>query len=379
MKKQIRIGIDARLYYQTGVGRYIRNLISELSRIPTPHEFYVYLRKKEFDEFVPPSHQFVKRLVDLPWHGVKEQVIFPRVLKRDGIDVAHFPYFNVPVFYTGPYLLTIHDLIIDHFNTGRASTLPYPLYRLKRFGYQISLSQGIRNADRITTISETTKKEVMDHYGVKSSKIHVTYDALDEHFKSLVQSPENAKPIFSFPYILYVGNAYPHKNLERLLNSFKTLIGKHRIKLILAGDDSFFYPRLARYAAKLSLTDSVIFYGMANDLQLLSLYKHARILVFPSLMEGFGLPTFEALACDTLPVVSDIPVFREIWQNDLSCFDPFSVSDMTEKLSDALNLSGKDYKEKVNHAKRKLSQFSFKDTAQQTLRLYEDIADTQKR
>ncbi|OGG16276.1 hypothetical protein A3D77_02340 [Candidatus Gottesmanbacteria bacterium RIFCSPHIGHO2_02_FULL_39_11] len=370
----MRIGIDSRLYYQTGVGRYIRNLILELSKIPSGNEYYIYLRKKEFEEFVPPSSQFVKRLVDLPWHGVKEQIVIPSVLKKDKVTVAHFPYFNVPIFYRGRYLLTIHDLILDHFNTGRASTLAYPLYRLKRFGYQVSLSQGIRNASFITTISETTKKEVMDHYGVNPSKIEVTYDALDEHFKSLVSSQKNVKPIFSMPYILYVGNAYPHKNLEKLLEAFKLLIKNKKIKLVLAGDDSFFYPRLSHFAQKLSLQDSVIFYGLANDSQLLSLYKYAKLLVFPSLMEGFGLPTFEALSCGVLPVVSDIPVFREIWKGDLLYFDPSKKESMAQVLKNALSLKDEEYKKRVIQAKKNIDRFSFKKTAHQTLKIYQQIA-----
>lgn len=372
----MRIGIDARLYYQTGVGRYIRNLIGELSKIPSDFEFYIYLRKKEFDEFKSPSSQFIKKLVDLPWHGVKEQIVIPSILRKDKIDVAHFPYFNVPVFYNRPYLLTIHDLILDHFNSGRASTLPYPLYRLKRFGYQISLSQGIRNASRITTISETTKKEVIEHYSVLPSKIEVTYDALDKNFKTLVLSQKNVRPIFSSPYILYVGNAYPHKNLEKLLEAFQLLSSGQKIKLVLAGDDPFFYPRLSRVAAKLSLQDRVIFYGFANDTQLLSLYKYAKLLVFPSLMEGFGLPTFEALSCDILPVVSDIPVFREIWKDDLLYFDPEKKESIIRALHNALNLGGAEYKNKVSKAKKNIDRFSFASTAEKTLKIYQQIADS---
>ncbi|MBM3283223.1 glycosyltransferase family 4 protein [Candidatus Gottesmanbacteria bacterium] len=368
----MRIGIDARLYRQTGVGRYLRNLIAELTMVDDRNEYIVYFRREEFNDFVPPNKRWVKKIVDLPWHTLKEQLIFPIILQKDELHIAHFPYFNVPIFYPGKYLLTVHDLIIDHFDTGRASTLPTLLYKVKRLGYKLSITSGIKRACAITAISETTKQELIDHYNVSSDRITVTYDALDNNFKKVAKtcSPIN---YFNVPYILYVGNAYPHKNLERLFQAFRIIRNKKRIKLVLAGEDNYFYPRLKRYASKLGLEKKVVFFGNANDIQLVNLYTYSECLVFPSLMEGFGLPNFEALYCNCLPVISDITAFREIWTEKLPYFNPYDSKNIADKILEVLALTANRYRKRVEEAKKRIYAFNWRSTTLETLRIYNKI------
>lgn len=373
----MRIGIDARLYTQTGVGRYIRNLISELSILDKENEYYIYLRKKEFIEFKEPHKKWHKKLLDVPWHTIEEQISVPYTLFSDHLDVAHFPYFNVPVLYPKKYLLTVHDLIVDHFDTGRASTLPTPFYKMKRFGYHIATQLGAKRASHITAISETTREELLNHYSVPLDKITLTYDALDTHFLDLIKKRKPQKK-FSFPYILYVGNAYPHKNLERLLTAFSLIVKKRKVKLVLAGDDSYFYPKLKTYVERLGIANTVIFFGTANDAELIDLYSFSSCLVFPSLMEGFGLPNLEALACNVLPVISDIPVFREIWGDVLPIFNPNDEKSIAREILSIFILSQAEYKRKVAQAKKTIMRFSWQVTAIETLRIYTQIVHDNK-
>lgn len=368
----MRIGIDARLYTQTGVGRYLKNLISELAIFDRENEYIVYLRSQEYDEVKISGNRWKKIKVDIPWHTIREQISLPQILLKDNLDVVHFPYFNVPIFYPKKYLLTIHDLIVDHFDTGRASTLPRPLYFIKRMGYKTSLTQGIKRASWITAISNTTKKEIIDHYGVSEDKITVTFDALDTKFMETAKK-QKAKNYYDCPYILYVGNAYPHKNLERLIKAFKLLQKKEKVKLILAGDDKYFYPRTKKYAENLGIGNKVIFFGEADDRELVNLYSHCRCLVFPSLMEGFGLPNLEVIACGKLPVMSDIPVFHEIWGDSVNYFDPYNEGDIAAKILSTINLPKSDYQEKVENLKKHLDDFSWKKTAEETLLIYNRI------
>lgn len=368
----MRIGIDARLYTQTGVGRYIRNLIAQLGILDDVNEYFVYLRGEEFPFFTPPNKRWKKRLLDIPWHTLTEQLLVPQILKRDELEVAHFPYFNVPILYNKKYLLTIHDLIINHFNTGKASTLPQPFYKAKRFGYQIATSVGIKNATFITAISQATKSELIDHYRIDLTKIKVTYDAVDSNFLKVAKT-HKAQNYYNFPYILYVGNAYPHKNLEKLILAFKVILKNTKIKLVLVGDDEYFYPRLQDFSKYLGISDNIVFFGNADDKQLVDLYSYTRCLVFPSLMEGFGLPNLEALVCNKLPVISDIPVFHEIWGNRLDYFDPNDVKKMAESILMVLHLSPKIYQRKVQEAKKRVEDFSWNNTAYQTLKIYKQI------
>lgn len=359
------------MFSQTGVGRYIRNLLRELSKINKKDEFYIYLNNPEYQNFQEPSSKWHKVLLDLSWHSIQEQIFIPMRFMQDKLDVVHFPYFNVPIFYPGRYLLTIHDLIVDHYDTGRASTLPIVLYKLKRLAYHIITRIGVRRASYITVISQTTKREVADHYG-KNTPIILTYDAIDSHFTELVNS-HTPKKYYDFDYILYVGNAYPHKNLERLVEAFALIKKDKKIKLILAGNDEFFYPRLNNYVIRRRLQDDILFFGNADDEQLIGLYFFAKCLVFPSLMEGFGLPNLEAVNCGCIPVVSSIPVFKEIWSDILPMFDPYDISQMGSMIIKTINMNPAEKILILEKAKRIASRFAWKKTAHITSDIYQKI------
>lgn len=368
----MRIGIDARLYNQTGVGRYISNLINHLAIFDNHNQYFIYLRKKEFSSFNPPNKRWQKRLLDISWHTAMEQLAVPKILATDKLDVTHFPYFNVPLLYKGKYLLTIHDLIIDHFDTGRASTQPLFFYKIKRLGYKVVTTFGIRKASHVIAISQTTKQEIINHYHVDPAKITVTYDATDERFLKIIKR-EKPHNYYNFPYLIYVGNAYPHKNLERLCQAYKIISQKKKIKLVLVGEDDYFYSRLQNYVANIGLKGEVIFFGKADDRELHNLYSHATCLVFPSLMEGFGMPNLESLFCGRMPVVSDIPAFREVWGKQLFYFNPFDIEDMAKTILKILDLPKGEYQKMVNQAKKRMNNFSWEKTAKQTLIIYEKI------
>ncbi|OGF99774.1 hypothetical protein A2Y99_02315, partial [Candidatus Gottesmanbacteria bacterium RBG_13_37_7] len=264
----MRIGIDGRLYAQTGVGRFIRNLIQSLTEIDKENQYVVFLRPEEARYFIPANSRWKKKIIDVPWHTCKEQMIYSSIILKENIDLMHFPYFSLPVFYPKKYLLTIHDLIIDHFTTGKASTLPFFYYRLKRIGYKEITKRAIRNSSWITAISETTKKEIIDHYHKSSSQITVAYDALDENFRKEVKK-RNHKKYFPFKYLLYVGNAYPHKNLDNMLQAcLKLRKINPGIKLVLVGEIDYFYQRLKKTVEQLNLEKEIVFFGPANDREL---------------------------------------------------------------------------------------------------------------
>lgn len=347
----MKIGIDARLINETGVGRYIRNLIRELVRIDITNRYIVFVRD---DSWNPPNERWEKRIVDIPWHSISEQLIFPWFLVKEHLDLVHIPYFNVPIFYPGKFIVTIHDLTILHFDTGKATTLPLPLYKLRRLGYYLALAIGLRRAHKIIAVSQTTKQEIIDHFRIDPDKIVVTYEAVDEKVKNQKSKVKSLKRIIADPYFLYVGNAYPHKNLETLLHAFQ----ENTTKLVLVGKIDFFYERLKKNI----VNRNVIFFGQANDEQLINLYTHASALVFPSLMEGFGLPALEALSLGCPVIVSDIPVFHEILGDQATYFNPHDPEDIAQKL--ARNV--------VRPKKVVLDGYSWSKLASDTLAVYEN-------
>ena len=370
----MRIGIDARLIHETGVGRYIRNLISELASIPSSHTFVVFLTPSAYDSFQLPGIQWEKRCVDIHWHTLKEQLQMPRIFLREHLDLVHIPYFNVPIFYPKPYIVTIHDLTILHIHTGKATTLPLPLYWLRRLGYFLIIRIGIRHARHVIAVSEQTKQDIIRYVHADPSKIFVTYEGVEEHMLSLNTKKQSIR-LVKAPYFLYVGNAYPHKNLEFLIRAFGLYCKKETKiphQLVLVGKDDFFYARLKTWVATLPYANHIRFFGPADDTTLANLYIHATAFVFPSHMEGFGLPALEAISFFCPLICSDIPVFRELFDTIPTYINPRDTNQLRDVLSDAATHGGKTIS--VTDHDRLLKRFNWKHMAKETMELYEKNA-----
>jgi len=364
----MRIGFDARLVNETGVGRYIKNLLINLAKINKHDEFLVFTGSRELKYLPNLPSSFIKIALDVRWHSLTEQLWLPFILGKYKLDLVHFPYFSLPVFYQGRFVVTVHDLIIDHETTGRASRWPYPVYMLKKSAYRMLMRRALSKAEHVFAISEATAGEIKVHYGEARDKISVTYDALDENFLKTLNNAENTSVYLprGKPYLIYVGNAYPHKNLEKLVLLFPQIEREHQVRLILVGNDDFFYPRLKRLAKDAGAGKSVIFFGKADDAELAALYRQAEGFISPALMEGFGLPLLEAVAAGCLPVVSDIPAFSEIWGDALIYFDPNESKSIRKAIAFFLTLSRKEKNTRLSGAKERSRRFSWEKTARDT-------------
>ncbi len=365
----MKIGIDARLIHETGVGRYVRNLIAQLGKTDQTNTYVVFLRKAAYQSFTPPNVHWQKRLADVQWHSVTEQLFMPAIYWQEHLDLLHVPYFNVPLFYFGKFVVTIHDLTILHFDTGKASTLPYVFYKLKRIGYHLELMKALFWAEKIIAVSEVTKTEITDHFDILRENIEVTHEGIDKELFTQSSPKREIKE----PYFLYVGNAYPHKNLEILIESFASLITDYRLpitpRLVLVGKDDFFYRRLRETEKVKLLGDKIVFKTVVSDSVLSVLYRFAQASVFPSVMEGFGLPPLEALSLGCPVIVADIPVFHELLGAASIYFDPHDTRVLTNHLKSALGvLRTKSFTQK---ARAIVSKYSWQKMARETLSVYE--------
>ncbi len=168
-------------------------------------------------------------------------------------------------------------------------------------------------------------------------------------------------------HFLYIGNAYPHKNLEFLIDVFDTLPSE---KLILVGKEDYFYKRLKRRVKKMRLEDRIIFQGEVSDSQLSLFYQKAKALIIPSLIEGFGLPALEAMANGCLVLASSIPTLREVCADAALYFDPKNKENLKEKILDVSNTPEK-FEKIIELGIRRSNEFSWKKTAEETLKVYE--------
>lgn len=374
----MRIGIDARFLGPegTGIGRYVDRLIENLEKIDKNNYYIVFLRKANWHLFNSRSENFSKVLCDAHWYTLKEQLILPLVAGRAKLDLLHIPHFNIPVAYRGKMIVTIHDLTKSEFKDQSSTTHNRGIYQLKHFFYEKVVSLAVRKASHILTPSEYVKKKLQEHLKVDAEKVTVTYEAADPKFSQWREKPlsegQKRQVLYKYnirePFLIYVGNAFPFKNLDRLLEAMKSL--DPEIKLINPSVRTVFYERLASKVHRLGLEHRVVLPGYVPDEDLSVLYRSASVYVLPSLSEGFGLPALEAMASGLAVACSDIPVLREVCDEAAAFFDPYSPKSLASVINKVLR--EKELREDlISKGLERVKDFSWEETAKKTLKVYE--------
>jgi len=393
----MKIGIDARFYGPTGkgLGRYTQEVVDNIIKITSDDspnfderviDYVIFLNPDNFDEFNVDKSNVKKVKLTSAWYSWSEQFTLPYYLWREHLDLIHFPHFNVPIFTPSKFVVTIHDLILTHFPTTRATTHNHIWYYFKNFAYRLVILVALKRSERIITVSEFTKQDIIKQFHIKPSKIVVTYEGvanLSASRDSLFVAKLNNQEIlmqYHIPhnFLLYVGNAYPHKNLNTLLKVFAQLHNEHpELRLVLVGKIDYFYKRVQEEARVLNLwqegnvNSPVIFPGYVPDAQLEILYAEARVYVFPSLYEGFGLPPLEAMAQGCPVISSDRGSLKEILGEAAYYFNPEDEADMLVKINTLLNDS-----EKRNELKKlgylQAKKYNWWECARRTLKVYNE-------
>ena len=284
----------------------------------------------------------------------------------------HFTHFNVPLAYRGRYVVTIHDLTHLLRQDIGASPRDPASRALKALPYRVVLHRAIKRAERVITVSNTTKQQIIDRFGVDPDGITVTYEGTSA---ILSTSTEDLLPKLGVrrPYLLYVGNAYPHKNLARLVEAFAWLEGDstRAFQLVLAGSHGPYRAALVELARSLGVRERVVFLGRVTDPELAALYCDATAVVLVSFAEGFGLTGLEAMALGVPVVASRIDALREIYGDAAYFVDPDDTSDIARGLSDVAR-NPRLRAELRSRGVARSGLFSWRATAEATRRLYLD-------
>jgi len=361
-----KIGIDARLYSQTGVGTYIDNFLFYLDkRNDSNFLYYVYLNKDDFNKVKFDSKNIIKRKTSFHWHSLAEQVGFLFCLVKEKLDLMHFTYFSYPVFYPRKFVATVHDLTPLFFKTGRSSTKSSFVYKLKYTAFSFALKNQIEKAEAIITPSLATKNQIIAFYGDKyEKKIFPIPEGIDyQLFQNFGWKVLKKK--FNFKFFIYVGNFYPHKNVERLIEAFLRI--KKPIKLILIGPDDFFAKKMQKLIKSFRLGKKILIYHPKIKSELAFFYRNAQALIHPSLSEGFGLPLLEAAYFGCPIIASNIEVFKEIMEKEYLPFDPYDSQNIAEQINFFLQK-----KPKFNY-KKIIQKYSFKKMTEEILKIYQKV------
>jgi glycosyltransferase involved in cell wall biosynthesis len=321
---RVRIAIDARKLHDFGIGTYLRNLLRGLARVDRATEYVLFCRPQDAGMASELGQNFRAVSETAGHYSAGEQIAIPAAVRRARVDLFHSPHYVLPVLTPGRTVVTIHDTI----------HLMFPEYLKHRLAYlyaRATMWAAAHKADRILTVSEQSKRDILKFFDVRPEKVVVTPNAIDGRFdaeptlEEIRQTRERYQ--LSYPYILYVGNIKPHKNLERLIEAFHYVRsqGRPELELLIIGDEISRLQALRRAVHKYNLHRYVRFHGYVADKTLAVLYRLASVFVFPSLYEGFGLPPLEAMASGTPVVTSNVSSLPEVVGDAAVLVDPYSA------------------------------------------------------
>jgi glycosyltransferase involved in cell wall biosynthesis len=318
------IAVDTRMLESSGIGTVLRNILKRAIPAMPDTKFYLLGKPEVLEKY---SYLNGKNTAIIacksPIYSIKEQFEIASKIPHD-TDLLWAPHYNIPVFYPGKILVTVHDvfhLAMPQFVDGA----------LKKIYAHLMFNAVAKKATHIICVSHFTQNELHRFTNVSSKKISVIYNGVDKYWQAPLQATEK---IFKKPYILYVGNVKPHKNLKVLVKAFMNVMERIPHSLVIVGKKEGFITGDKEIASlSLKAGDRISFTGFVSDEKLKNYYRHADLFVFPSLYEGFGLPPLEASAAGCKNILcSDIPVLREIYGQSFSYFPPNDVRKLSEAI-----------------------------------------------
>jgi glycosyltransferase involved in cell wall biosynthesis len=373
MPARLRIGVNALYLIPGGVGGteiYLRNLLAALARVDRRNQYFVFTNRETGPDLCPQAGNFKAvpgkvparlRPLRLAW----EQFVLPVQASRLELDVMFSPGFTSPLLCRSAGVTVIHDM--------QHRKQPENFGPLERRAWELSVWGSARHSRRIVTVSENSRRDIIEAYGLRPDRVRVVQHGVEADFFGLGGNERYGAHLLrqagvpECRYLLAVSTVHPHKNWQRLLEAYAHLLREGRREhLVVAGIAGKAWQEVKERLLDAELAERVHLLGWQPREVLLALFRFADALVFPSTFEGFGIPVLEAMAAGVPVVCSDIPPLREIADGAAHFFDPTSSPALTDALREMF--ADKALREQfVERGLEKASQFTWTRTAEQTL------------
>lgn len=364
--------IDARLYgpQHTGLGRYTKNLLIALIKTPdfNKYKFTLLVYPELLTEIKNDlGNYFTYITTKLRHYSLQEQIKLPHLLNQLKPDLVHFTHLDKPIVYSGPSVVTVHDLI-RHFSKGPQTSTKNPvLYWPKYWGYLL-MTRIIFYKSYLIVPSNFWRNYIISNYHFSPQKIITTYEAVDPNFITHSSNHPNSKAKIS-NYIVYTGNLYPHKNIEIIFKALKKL---PQIKLKIICARSVFTQKIEKQITQYNLQKQVEFLGYISDSEFSQIYRHAIALVHPSFLEGFSLTGLEAMSLDCPVIAARSSCLPEIYGKSVLYFNPKDSDTLVEQIL-MLQKSSQQRQKLIKLGHIQVAKYSWTKTAKETFSFYEKI------
>lgn len=376
---KIAIELQPCLKNRSGVGVYTYELSKRLQayeQIELQGDVFNFLERNDLKQDLM-GIDFNKETCKLFPYGVYRRIWhylpikYNQLFKREA-QLTHFFNFIVPPRIEGKVMNTIYDLTFEFYPETMDKR---NLRRIKR-----DLAYSLERPDKIITISEATKQDMIQHLRVDPSKIEVIYCGVDfKHFNEARNNSQSVREKYQLPdqYILYIGTLEPRKNIETLIEAFKRFKiegdkSNAKIKLVLAGKKGWLYEGIFKKIQELGLEDDVVDLGYIDEIDKPALYQMAQCFVFPSIYEGFGIPVIEAMAAGTPVITTNVSSLPEVAGEAGVLVDPKDTIAIAESMYQLTTNEAKK-QELIQKGYTQAQKFSWETSAEKLYRVYKEL------
>ncbi|HWB62576.1 MAG TPA: glycosyltransferase family 1 protein [Chitinophagales bacterium] len=375
----MRIGIEAQRIFRKkkhGMDIVALELIKALQLLDQSNQYFIFVKKGE-DACISETPNF--KIIEVPGltYADWEQVFLPIYIRKHKIDVLHCTSNTAPVFCPVPTIITLHDVIFLE-NKQKGSPL-FNLYQQLGWVYRkYIVPASVRQTKHIITVSNYEKERISNTLHIGGDKISVVYNAFGRHFKATgdAQKIESIREKYKLPkeYIFYIGNTDPKKNMPNTLKAYARYVGttKNALPLVIADvnekdlETVLEKTGLQRYKQHIQLT------GYIYNSDLPFIYAAAKVFLYPSLRESFGIPVLESMACGTPVITSNTSALPEVAGNAALLVDPTDETDITGALRTSLS-SESMRSELIGRGFERIRNFSWSLSAINLLRIYQTV------
>ncbi|HKV09253.1 MAG TPA: glycosyltransferase family 1 protein [Thermoanaerobaculia bacterium] len=367
------IGIDARKIQDFGIGTYVRNLVRSLAAIDSENRYVLLAKPADKESLRDLPANFHVATESSPVYSLRELVALSWHLYRRKLDLYHSTHYVLPAWVQSKVVVTIHDIIHLLYPEFLPSNLAF-LYA------QRMIRRSLTRGDRIVAVSQNTRSDLMHHFDVDGRKIQVVHNGVEDVFRQPLPPEDLARWMrdlgLSQPYILFVGNPKPHKNLDNLVKAYARArrLAQFDAPLICVGhrDGSEF--KIRQRAEYLGVGDRVRLLGHVAKEALPAIYQGATLFLYPTLYEGFGLPVIEAMASGVAVITSNTSALKEIAEGYAHLVDPLDIDGMAKAIARCMG----DSEHRASLAKlglRRSEDFRWDRAAKKTLEIYLDVIE----
>mgnify|MGYP005832136239 CR=1 FL=1 len=375
---KVCVDVSPAVHGRAGIGRYVLELVTALTGQDATAEYTIFYNRAH-EAQMPVSWQHLERIAfplrDKPW---RLQVLLAHLAKLSqdhlfpNIALFHATDNLLPCLKKTHSVLTVHDLAFRFY--------PETFTSLNRWFQLLTMGTFLARAHAVIALSQNTKRDVMQLYGIDESKITVVYGGVNPRFQPASTSEvERVRTRYHLPErdILFVGSIEPRKNLKSLLAAFSAVKQQREVidpvKLVIAGKKGWLYADFFQQLRTSGLDGEVILPGFIADEDLPALYSAADVFVFPSWYEGFGLPVLEAMACGAPVICSNVSSLPEVVGEAALMVAPDDIRGLSQAISRTLTDAAL-RQELIGRGLRQAAQFTWEKAAQQTLMIYEEVA-----